>query len=87
MAHAEQKSPSAPKPSELPDEANTKPDDKADAHGKPESERMQHAAYGYKNHEDYPEGADASEAPAQHTPSDKADDAATPARRRRDPKP
>ncbi len=86
MAHAEQKQ---PKPSKLPQEAQKVPERKGGAQEKPESERKQHAAYGYKNHEDYPEGADASDAPAKHStdaPRDRTD-AETPNRRRREPKP
>lgn len=86
MAHAEQKQ---PKPSKLPVEARKSPQPKTSAQEKPDSERKQHAAYGYKNHEDYPEGADASDAPAKRwtgAPADQAD-AETPNRRRRDPKP
>lgn len=86
MAHADQKQ---PKPSKLPDEARKSTDRKTGGEEKPDSERKQHAAYGYKNHEDYPEGADASDAPAKHStdaPRDRTD-AETPNRRRREPKP
>lgn len=79
MPHTEQKPKESP-----PGSKSGTPTDRGSSSGDA-AQRKQHAAHGFRNHEDYPEGAADSDAPRK--PDNGAAEDGTPNRRRRDPKP